>query len=146
MVSDSEHYFGDFGDRICCLCLGLRLFSFSAHLITWPVNPYSWVGSASAHVLWIKCSVLCPTCSTLRITTFRFSDQGIFRFKVTVFSTLLRRLLAPGTKYCHECLPKVSNKPVNGKVKGGVDNLQKLDTCHCIQVPDWSDALKWHND
>ena len=60
---------------------------------------------------------------------------------VTGFPTFSDVFLAPGAEYGHEGLPEVSHKPVNGKVEGGVDHLQQLDTGHRIQIPYRSDAL-----
>ena len=82
MVSGSEHYFGGFEVQICCLCWGLRLFSFSAHLISSPVGPFRWGGSASAHWLRIKCFVLYPKCSTLKIATLRYNSDKIQCYRV----------------------------------------------------------------
>ena len=60
---------------------------------------------------------------------------------VTGFPTFSDVFLAPGAENGHEGLSEVSHKPVNGKVEGGVDHLQQLDTGHRIQIPYWSDAL-----
>ena len=53
---------------------------------------------------------------------------------------------APGAEYRHEGFSEVSDKPVNGKIEGGVYHLQQLDTGHRVQIPYRSDALSNIND
>ena len=56
---------------------------------------------------------------------------------------LLLLLLPPAAECHHESFAEVAHKPVNGKVEGGVDYLQQLDTGHRVQIPYRSDALQY---
>ena len=51
-------------------------------------------------------------------------------------------LLPPSTENRQESLAEVADEPVDGKVEGSVDDLQKLDRSHGVQIPDGGDALE----